>query len=85
MDNFTAVGIAEGWIAPDSQEHYIQAWQHLIDTGLCWQLQGWFGRQAQEFISSGVCQTPETIDQRNRRLHQQTGWDGDGDQRNRAT
>ena len=77
MDNYTAVGIAEGFIQADNQEHYVQAWQHLIDTGLCWQLQGWFGRQAQEFISSGCCVSPETIEQRNNRLHEQTGWHGD--------
>lgn len=77
MNSLTAVGIAEGFIEADSQEHYIQAWQYLIDTGMCWQLQGWFGRQAQEHISSGICQPPETVEQRNKRLHLQTGWHHD--------
>jgi len=77
MDNYTAVGIAEGFIEADNVEQFNQAWQHLIDTGLCWTLQGWFGRQAQEFIASGRCTSPETVEQRNKRLHDQTGWAGD--------
>jgi len=36
---------------PESREHYIEAWQHLIDTDTCWQLQGWFGRTASQLIS----------------------------------
>jgi hypothetical protein len=31
------------------------AWQHLIDTGLCWKLQGFFGRTATTLIKSGEC------------------------------
>lgn len=54
MDNFTATGIAEGFIEADSEEQVIAAWQHLLDTGLCWQLQGWFGRTAQELINRGI-------------------------------
>jgi hypothetical protein len=46
MDNFTATGIAEGFIECDDQEEILEAWQHLIDTGLAWSLQGWFGRTA---------------------------------------
>lgn len=53
MDNFTATGIAEGWIETDS-EQVVAAWQHLVDTGLAWQLQGWFGRTAQHLINEGV-------------------------------
>jgi len=34
---------------------WIQAWQHLIDTGLCWKLQGWYGRQAMSLIERGKC------------------------------
>ena len=55
MDNYTAVGIAEGFEEAESEEQVIEAWQHLIDTGLCWQLQGFFGRTAQSLIDAGVC------------------------------
>jgi len=53
MDNYTAVGLAEGFIEADSEEQVLSAWQHLVDTGLAWQLQGWFGRTAQQLIDSG--------------------------------
>ena len=59
MDNYNAVGIAEGWIEPENQETVLQAWQHLIDTGQCWQLQGWFGRTAMYLIEQGKCKMPE--------------------------
>jgi len=54
MDNYTAVGLAEGFV-DGTEEERIGAWQHLIDTGLCWQLQGFFGRTAQSLIDAGVC------------------------------
>lgn len=55
MDNFTATGLAEGFIEAESEEQIIEAWQHLIDTGLCWRLQGWFGRRARDLIANGTC------------------------------
>ena len=60
MDNFTAVGIAEGFVEAETQEQAIEAWQHLIDTGLAWSLQGWFGRQAQHLIERGLCSPPQS-------------------------
>ena len=54
MDNYTAVGLAEGFIEADSEEQVLAAWQHLVDTGLAWQLQGWFGRTAQQLINQGL-------------------------------
>ena len=54
MDNFTAIGIAEGFIQPDNEEQLIQAWQHLLDTGKVWTMQGFFGRTAQTLIDEGV-------------------------------
>lgn len=55
MDTFTAVGIAEGFINADSEDQVVQAWQTLINTGLAWQLQGWFGRTATDLIERGIC------------------------------
>jgi hypothetical protein len=58
MNTFDAVGIAEGFVEPESEDQIVEAWQTLIDTGLVWQLQGWFGRQAQRLIDEGVCTRP---------------------------
>jgi len=58
MDTFTAVMIAEGVDEAESEEQAIDAWQHLIDTGLAWQLQGSFGRTAQALIEQGICHLP---------------------------
>ena len=55
MSNYEAVGIAEGFIECDDEERIIEAWQHLITTGLCWQLQGSTGRQAAALIREGIC------------------------------
>ena len=55
MDSFTATGIAEGFIEADSEEQVIEAWQTLINTGLAWRLQGWFGRTAHRLIEDGIC------------------------------
>jgi hypothetical protein len=57
VDIHEAVGIAEGYIPADTVEEELRAWQHLIDTGICWQLQGWFGRQAMFLIDNGLCKT----------------------------
>ena len=37
-----------------NEEEYLSAWQHLVDTGLAWRLQGWFGRTAQHLIDQGL-------------------------------
>jgi len=58
MDPYTATMIAEGAIEPESEDHAIEAWQTLIDIGLAWQLQGWFGRTAQALIDQGLCHMP---------------------------
>jgi len=55
MSDLDAIGIAEGFIDCNDDVKFIEAWQHLIDTGLAWRLQGWFGRQAVAMIEDGAC------------------------------
>ena len=55
MDAYTATGLAEGFVEAESEEQVIEAWQYLIDTGMAWTLQGWFGRQAHSLIEAGIC------------------------------
>lgn len=56
MSNYEAVSIAEGFCDFEpTEEQQTEAWQHLIDTGLAWTLQGWFGRTATGLIDAGVC------------------------------
>ena len=50
-----AVMIAEGVIEVEDESTYLEAWQRLIDTGLVWQLHGWFGRTAVQLIDAGLC------------------------------
>jgi hypothetical protein len=59
MDNYTATGLAEGFIEAESEEQVLEAWQHLVDTGLAWQLQGFFGRTAASLIEQGYINAPE--------------------------
>ena len=54
-DIHQAVGRAEGYIECNTVEEEIGAWQYLIDTGVAWKLQGWFGRQANFLIANKIC------------------------------
>ncbi len=39
-----------------SSQEQIIAFQYLIDNGMVWSLQGWFGRTATSLIKKGVCE-----------------------------
>ena len=54
LTQYEAVGLAEGFIEAESEDQIIEAWQYLVDTGLAWQLQGWFGRTANSLIEDGI-------------------------------
>ena len=54
MDNYTATGLAEGFIEAENEDQILEAWQHLHDTRLAYKLQGWFGRTATALIEQGL-------------------------------
>ena len=58
MDTFTAIMILEGFEECD-EETYLEAAQLLVDTGLAWQLQGFFGRICARLIEDGVIRAKE--------------------------
>ena len=58
MDSFRAVALAEGF-EDGTEEEILSAWQYLVDTGLAWRLQGWFGRTASALIEAGHIQPKE--------------------------
>lgn len=58
MDTFTAAMIAEGVQEATSEEQYLEAWQVLVDTGMAWKLQGFFGRTATDLIENGHIRRP---------------------------
>ncbi len=60
LTNSEAIDLAEGY-SEGTDEERIRAWQHLIDTGLAWQLQGFFGRTAMNLIESGICSPPKPM------------------------
>ena len=57
-----AIGIAEGFIEAESEEQVIEAWQYLLDTGLVWNLQGFFGRTAVAMIKDGILEVKDAED-----------------------
>ncbi len=51
---YNATMIAEGSMDETNDMSYIQAWQHLVDTGVVWELQGFYGRAAHRMLSEGT-------------------------------
>ncbi|MFZ9252939.1 MAG: DUF7417 domain-containing protein [Hylemonella sp.] len=52
-DTLAAISIVEG-IEDASIEQQLDAWQQLVDSGLCWRLKGWYGRTATQLIDQGL-------------------------------
>ena len=63
MDANLGIQICEQLVMAEHDEE-VEAWQYLIDTGLAWQLQGWYGRTAQRLINDGYCTYTDRADER---------------------
>tara|TARA_R110000822_G_scaffold223641_2_gene356790 strand:- start:40 stop:231 length:192 start_codon:yes stop_codon:yes gene_type:complete len=61
MDLPLAIQICEQLVTAENEEE-TEAWQYLIDTGMAWQLQGWFGRTAKRLIDEGYCTYTDRAD-----------------------
>ena len=63
--SYNQIMICEGVHEPpgetveEKEAAYYAAWQALIDSGVVWTLQGWFGRTAMRLIEAGVCKPRE--------------------------
>lgn len=53
---YLATAYTEGFCEGDdaSSEDQLRAWAYLIKSGMCWTLQGFFGRTASQLIANGV-------------------------------
>ena len=53
---YLATAYAEGFCEGESgtQEQQLEGWACLISTGMCWSLQGFFGRTASDLIENGL-------------------------------
>ena len=59
---FDTVGFIIAFEAGElDNEQAVEGFQHLIDTGLVWQLQGAYGRTAAVLIHSGECIDTHTV------------------------
>jgi hypothetical protein len=54
MDTYEAIKIIDGDDGESTAVEWLAAWQHIIDTGDAWQLQGFYGRTALELIAVGL-------------------------------
>lgn len=53
---YLATAYAEGFLEGEgaTEQEQLEAWAYLIKTGLCWSLQGWYGRTAQWLIEDKI-------------------------------
>jgi len=60
MNDYDEVGAMMTYESGELDEvETIELFQHLIDSGLAWSLQGSYGRMANELIEAGVCNAAE--------------------------
>jgi hypothetical protein len=64
---YLATAYAEGFCEGEDAtfEQQVEGWACLIKTGMCWSLQGFFGRTAQGLLDKGIIEKDGTINWEN--------------------
>jgi len=61
-NTFDACSAIEGFASFEpTEEEILQSWALLIETGECWSLQGFYGRNAASLIDQGIISTEGKI------------------------
>jgi len=59
MSNFNSLNFIMAYEGGElEEEEIIEGFQHLIDNGMVWTLQGHYGRTASALINAGLCLKP---------------------------
>lgn len=54
-DSYSACACVEGFDGEEhSEEEQLSAWKYLYDSGVCWSLQGWYGRTVVSLLEQGL-------------------------------
>lgn len=61
INNYLAVGYAEGFEETSNTNDIIRAWSYICGTKLYLSLQGWFGRNVQSLIDNGILELDGTV------------------------
>ena len=56
LTSYLATAYAEGFCEGEgaSEAEQLTAWQYLVDTDVCFHLQGWFSKTATNLIEAGI-------------------------------
>lgn len=63
-ENLNVVGVEELMAFENGemdQDAAVNMFQRLINSGLAWQLQGYYGRTAQALIDAGLCEPTRSL------------------------
>lgn len=58
MKNSEAIAKIEGIVECDDEQDYLNAWQHIVDTGIVWTLEHRFEHVAQQLLEAGIIRPP---------------------------